>query len=86
MPSPCPRCGLEIHGKHLTPEDCLRTISPRYKLAQWQVIRMGKRIRTLEERLDRARIQVQEAKRKTRRVTTWEGRVRKIERELGIGA
>jgi hypothetical protein len=58
MKAPCPRCGLELAGRqpHETPEDCLRHLAPRYRMAQDSLEHMHKRYRLLEERLERTQI------------------------------
>jgi len=76
----CPRCGLEIIGTHQTVEDCLAHLRPRYALAQRALAAIHRRCRSLEDRLERAKIQERTARKEAARGRTVEGRLQRLER------
>jgi hypothetical protein len=86
MPSPCPRCGLTIRGTHATADDCLRHLAPRYQLAQRSLEAMHSRYRSMEDRLERAKIQARVARQDARSMRTLTGRVLRLERVMGLDA
>jgi len=81
----CNRCGLEVAGAgHATAEDCLRHLAPRYSLAQRSLEALHHRYRTLEERMERMRIQQRVMKKDATRERTLAGRLARVERALGL--
>ncbi len=76
----CPRCGLEVVGAHRTVEECMEHLKPRYALVQRALESLHKRYRTLEERLERAKIQERIARKEAARGRTVEGRLEAIEK------
>jgi hypothetical protein len=81
---PCPRCGLTITGTHETAEDCIRHLSPRYQLAQQSLKQMHNRYRSLEDRLERAKIAQRIALQDAKRKSTIPARLAAVEAALGI--
>lgn len=81
----CPRCQLRITGRpHATPDDCLAHLAPRYQMAQRSLTALHRRYRTLEDRLERARIQTRVAQQEARKARTITGRIERMERMVGV--
>ena len=80
----CQRCGLEIYGEHQTAEDCLVHLVPRYERAQKALDALHKRYRSLENRMERAKIQARVARQAARKGQTLTSRLAEIESRLGI--
>ena len=82
----CPRCGMKVIGSkpHATTEECLAHLAPRYRLAQAALEQMHKRYRTLETRLERAKIGERLARKESKRNATVPARLAALEAALGI--
>jgi hypothetical protein len=76
----CPRCGLVVAASHRTAEDCLAHLAPRYALAQRAMAALHRRYRSLEERLERAKIQERIARKEAKRAGSVLGLQERLER------
>jgi hypothetical protein len=80
----CKRCGLDVAAIHRTPEDCLAHLAPRYALAQRALESLHKRYRTLEERLERAKLQERLSRKAAAKSATVTGRLERLEKLMGV--
>jgi hypothetical protein len=86
----CQRCGMEVAGAgHKTAEDCLTHLVPRYALAQRALESMHARFRVLEEKYERARIQLRVQAKAVKRAERFEQRtvgrrLERLERMVGV--
>jgi hypothetical protein len=81
MPSSnCPRCGLSVTGRpHSNAEECLAHLAPRYVMAQRQLSALNRRFVSLEERLERAKIQERIARKEAKKNATIPARLERLE-------